>query len=479
MSIKRALLLAYCERYGNLLLGLIATMVLSRVLTPAEVGVFSIGVLIIGIIGVLRDLDATSFLIQTPELTLTRVRAAFSVSMGLGILFAVLLWVLSPQAAAFYHEPKLKDVMQLLAFNFLLVPFGANTQAVLTREMRFGALLIIRLSQPMVSATTSVTLALLGHGTMSLAWGMVAGSLTIALVSNLFRPRNFPLLPGVRGIKEVLHFGLRKTSASILFEFKRNGPEIIIGKTLGFAASALFSRANGLAQLFSQMIMDAIHQVALAHFSKNRRAKEDHSKQHYLFATQIILALAWPFFMVLGWNAHAVIYILYGAQWVGAASVLQILCISVSLTMPFALAGSLFIASGNVNMVFRIASMVAPIGLLLALVAAHHSTEAVAAAVLITALTEATICMHTLKHRNNIAWSDLQSAMRGALQLSAVAGLACGLGALIPVTGLTPNGTRVMHMLISSALSLLAYGYVLWRTQHPLLTLARSLLRKS
>jgi len=479
MSIKRALVLSYCERYGSILLGLIATMVLSRVLTPAEVGVFSIGVLLIGIIGVLRDLDATSFLIQTPELTLTRVRAAFSVSMGLGILFAVLLWLFSPLVATFYEEPKLKDVIQLLALNFLLVPFGANTQAVLTREMRFGALLIIRLSQPMVNATVSITLALLGHGTMSLAWGMVAGSITISLVSNFFRPKNFPLLPGWRGIGEVLHFGLRKTSASILTQIKFSAPEIVLGKTIDFAASAFFSRANGLAQLFSQMIMNAIHQVALAHFSKNQRAEEDHSKRDYLFATHIILALAWPFFVVLGWNAHAVIYVLYGEQWVSAAPVLQILCLSVSLTMPFALAGSLFVASGNVGMLFRSALMVTPISLLLVLLAAHHSTEAVAGAVVITALVEAVICMLILKHRNNIAWSDFQPAIRSALLLSAVAGLACGLGALIPVSGLSPNATRVVHMFISSALALLGYAYALWHTQHPLLSLARNLLRKS
>ncbi|TAK91070.1 MAG: hypothetical protein EPO06_07095 [Burkholderiaceae bacterium] len=479
MSIKRALVLSYCERYGNLFLGLIATMVLSRLLTPAEVGVFSIGMLIIGLVAVIRDLDASSFLIQTPELTRDRIRAAFTVSLGLGIFFALLLWLLAPACVKFYKEPRLGEVIHLLAFSFLLVPFGANTQAILTREMRFGALLVIRITQPVVSTITSVTLALQGYGTLSLAWGMLAGSISIALATTLFRPKNLPLLPGLRSIGEVLHFGLRKTSASILSELRTGAPEIVLGKTLGFAVSGIFSRANGLAQMFSQLILNAIYRVAFAHFSKNQRNDSDCSKTDYLYAIQIILALAWPFFFVLSWNAEAVLYVLYGQQWLGAAPILRVLCLSVSMGMPFALASTLLIASGNVTNVLRNEFTITPIYLILVAAAAFHSAEAVALAIVASTFISAALWLRSLKQHHQIGWGDMTAAMLPALKLTGIVALACLAGSLVPVPLTVGHWALLITFAINAALSLAAYAFLLYRMQHPIIALIGTLLGKA
>ena len=46
---RHSLLFSFAEKYTVLLLGMVATMILSRLLTPAEVGVYSLGAVLVAL----------------------------------------------------------------------------------------------------------------------------------------------------------------------------------------------------------------------------------------------------------------------------------------------------------------------------------------------------------------------------------------------------------------------------------------------
>ena len=58
MSVRRALTFAFLDRYASLIIGIAASMVLARLLTPAEVAVFSIATVLLGFLASVRDLLA-------------------------------------------------------------------------------------------------------------------------------------------------------------------------------------------------------------------------------------------------------------------------------------------------------------------------------------------------------------------------------------------------------------------------------------
>ncbi len=169
MSTRRALVFSYLDRYASLMVFILTSMIIARLLTPAEVGVYSIALVLISFVAPFRDLGASQYLIYEKDLTLERIRSVWTIQLSLGITLALLIFSLREVAATFYREPLIADIMLLLAVNSLLIPFGALTGAWLTRELQFDRLAVIRFSGTLMGAVASIFLAWLDYGAISLA----------------------------------------------------------------------------------------------------------------------------------------------------------------------------------------------------------------------------------------------------------------------------------------------------------------------
>ena len=85
MSSRKALAYSFVDRYAGLLLAVASSMVVARLLTPAEIGVFSVSMVMLSFISVLRDFGAGQYLVQEKELTTERIRAVWALQLGLGV----------------------------------------------------------------------------------------------------------------------------------------------------------------------------------------------------------------------------------------------------------------------------------------------------------------------------------------------------------------------------------------------------------
>ena len=59
-TVRQALAFSFLERYLTLAIALGSSMVIARLLTPAEIGVFSVTMAFVGIAQVLRDFGVAS-----------------------------------------------------------------------------------------------------------------------------------------------------------------------------------------------------------------------------------------------------------------------------------------------------------------------------------------------------------------------------------------------------------------------------------
>jgi O-antigen/teichoic acid export membrane protein len=159
MSVRRALFFSYLEKYGSYVLALGSTVVLSRLLSPADVGAFSIGMALVGMVAVFREFGVSTYLAQETELTDDRVAAAFTLTVGMGLALALLVAALAVPVAAFYGDVRLQLILFILALNFALSPLGSVSQSLLTRDLQFGVLAWVRLAYGTVSAAVSITQA--------------------------------------------------------------------------------------------------------------------------------------------------------------------------------------------------------------------------------------------------------------------------------------------------------------------------------
>ena len=69
--------------------------------------------------------------------TPARIRAVWTLQLGIGVVLAVLAGVASTPVSSFYGEPRMREIMWLLGLSYLVNPFGSLTYAWLMRTLRF------------------------------------------------------------------------------------------------------------------------------------------------------------------------------------------------------------------------------------------------------------------------------------------------------------------------------------------------------
>ena len=105
-AIRRSLAYSIADSYLALPLQLVGTMIISRLLTPAETGVFAVAAVFAAFASTFRDFGITEYLIQENELDAEKIRAAFTVNIAISWAMALLLFFSAPLAADFYRSPR-------------------------------------------------------------------------------------------------------------------------------------------------------------------------------------------------------------------------------------------------------------------------------------------------------------------------------------------------------------------------------------
>lgn len=100
-SVRKALALSFLERYLSILLALASNMILARLLTPHEIGQYSVTLAVLGVAHVLRDFGIGNYLFQAPEVYDRQVGTAFGVSLLLGGGLFAAVSALAPWGPAF------------------------------------------------------------------------------------------------------------------------------------------------------------------------------------------------------------------------------------------------------------------------------------------------------------------------------------------------------------------------------------------
>src|SRR5262245_24317500 len=114
-GIRRALLLASADRYVAMAINMAVVVILARLLNPSEYGLSVLGSAILAIAEAIRDFGGSSYLVQQKELTLEKIRTAFTITLLLTLALAGAMGAMAAPIAAFYASPGLENYLYLVA----------------------------------------------------------------------------------------------------------------------------------------------------------------------------------------------------------------------------------------------------------------------------------------------------------------------------------------------------------------------------
>jgi O-antigen/teichoic acid export membrane protein len=305
-----------------------------------------------------------------------------------------------------------------------------------------------------------------GYGPQSLAWGIVVLNAVTGIGAALAMEGREAFRPSLSEWRKVLKFGGQSASVAVVTTVAMDINDLVVGRVLGFAPVAIFSRAFGVVNLFQQQVMGAIRNVALPAFALAHREKQA-LEPRYVDSVAAVTAIAWPFYGFIAMHPQEILRILFGPQWDAAAPLVPILALSGALAALCNLVLTLAIAIGRNDVATRTDLLVQPIRATIVIAAAliFRSLEAIAWATL-AAYVLATPYFLLVKHR--LIPTDL-AAMRHGLTASLVLTAACLVlpgASLVLVFG--AEGANTLGTFVHAALAAMVWILGIFWLKHPL-----------
>ncbi|NHZ97207.1 lipopolysaccharide biosynthesis protein [Massilia sp. CCM 8734] len=466
-TVRRAMVFSFLESYLGIALNLVSFVLLARLLTPKQVGLFSVALAIISVTQVIRDFGLVNFLIQKKELTGEYIASAWGLALILGCSLFLLIQLCAPLIGAFYHEESLTTIARIVALNFLILPFNSVCLALLRRELNFQSVMRINLSAAVLSTIATLLMAWQGAGAYALAFGAVLNNAIIAAGIWHVGAAGRLLRPALTKWREIMKFGGPLTVANVITSITMDINDLAVGKIMGFSAVAIASRAQGLMNLFHRDFMGAVRNVAYPAFSKAVR-NDDKLEEKYVVSVTNVTAIAWTFYGFAALFPLEVLRLMFGPQWDQSAPLVPFFCLAGAASAMINLTPTVLLAAGHSKLVATAELIIQPVkAIALCLVVFYYrNLQYFAIGFMVMALVSVPY-WYALKQRR--LPTDF-----GALLRYVGMNLMLALLSLAPAIALTlwlrPAGQALGHaaFFTCAGATCVAWPLLLWAFRHPL-----------
>ncbi len=312
---------------SQFIIGLLATMVMARLLTPRDYGLIGMVTVVTGFLTIFKDIGLSRATIQRNVLTHDEASSLFWINGAVGVGIALLTAAIAPVIARFYGEPRLTNITIALACGFLVSGFSVQHQALLRRRMRFGILAANDVFSITLASVVGITMA---FERMSY-WAIVGNQLTFTISGAVLAwtvCRWRPSLPKrSTPVREMLAFGGNITGFTVLNYFSRNTDDLLIGRFWGSQQLGLYAKAYQLLLFPLNQINLPIGGVAVPTLS---RLVDEPERYRAAFARTLdkIVLITMPLVVFLMVCSDWLIAVVLGSQWVGAAKIFMWLAIA-------------------------------------------------------------------------------------------------------------------------------------------------------
>lgn len=353
------------------------TLLLARLLTPAEFGAVVLMSLFTGVALTIAEAGVTTSLVQRPTLTDDDTTTAWWLTTVVAVAMAATLVLCGPLIANFYDSPPLSTLAAVMAVNVVFASMGFVPTALLQRNLDFRLIAVCGAVASAASGAAAIILAYQGAG----IWALAAQLLVMSGVNTVmvwilsgWRPRGATTRAIAASLLRSGRFVMPANLLDIVFV---RSYTVLIGRSYGVSDVGFYSRADQTQQLPVQMLSIVFGRVALPLFS---RASAD--REVLLASAQKAMrCLMWcnvPLMLALAVMSQPVITMLYGKQWEPAAPLFGILCLAGVLWPLHVINLQVLIALGELRLFFRLEVAKKLVGVTLIVAGAQFGLEGLA-----------------------------------------------------------------------------------------------------
>lgn len=311
------------------------TLIVIRLLTPADYGLVAMASVFVGFAAMLSELGLGMSVVRSKTIDDETLQRLFGVIIAVQFALSFALIAAAPSIALFFSEPRVAPVIQVLSTQFMFTAFAVIPDATLQRQLRFRTRSLIELVTVVLGSVSTLVLAFAGMEVWSLVAGGMVAQAGRAAGLNICAPFLKRPVFSLRGIRAHASFGGQLTLTQILGFLFTQVDVFLIGRVLGKDDLGRYSVGVHLASMPNQRLSAIINQVAFPAFA---HMQGDVAQLHrsLLLGVRVLALIGFPLFWGLSSVAPEFVAIVLGTKWQASALPLQLL----SLIMPLRLLGN-------------------------------------------------------------------------------------------------------------------------------------------
>jgi lipopolysaccharide exporter len=336
-------------RFGNIAI----MVVVVRLVTPEEFGVFAAALTIAVILGSFADWGVSAFLMRSQADPGEVAPTVAFIAIVSGLVLAGATVLAAPLLASMFAAPAAAGPIRVMALCLVIGSLSAVPSALLAREFRQDRLFLANAIAFVPSNAVLLVMAWQGAGAMAFAWSRVVmvaclGVAVTVAVGRWYRPR----LDRAR-LRQVLSFGLPLAGANLVNYTLLNADFAFVGHALGPARLGIYVLAFNVAGWATSILAAAINNVAMPAFS---RVGEDPGALRAALhrSTRAVGLVGLPVACLTLVLAEPLVLTLYGEPWRAAIPVLEVLGLYGAVFVVVSLLSNLLVGTGHTTRVFLI-----------------------------------------------------------------------------------------------------------------------------
>lgn len=169
-------------------LGFSSTIIMARLLAPEDYGLVAMATLLVGLIQTLLDFGASTAILRNPNLTQVDIDSAWTLRLGQSVAIALLICGLSPLLATLFEDPRLIQLLLILAGCVVISGLANMAQTLCQKEYQFRTAFKIDVLSKVASIGTTLAVAQFIQDYRALIFGITAGYIASMVLGYLLHP---------------------------------------------------------------------------------------------------------------------------------------------------------------------------------------------------------------------------------------------------------------------------------------------------
>ena len=320
---------------GQMVLRLLNLIVLARLLTPQDFGIFAAAYLVIGFLDIISQIGIGPSLVQIPELRTEHVGTGFTITMAIAVIVTPLLWFGAAVFAEFLGIPEIRDVIRVTAFIVPIRSASVISENLLRRDLRYRPISLVTFFSFLIGQVgVGITLALMHQGYWALVWANLS---FVALKSGLFywlQPHRVILTYEREASRELLRLSGGFTLSRVFNYLALRGDYLVVGKLLGPTSLGFYNRAYRLLDSVNILIGRAINTIMFPIFA---RVQKDTARAALGIRIGVeVLAVAFLPASVFGAvHSRDLVFVILGEEWIDVAAPFRILALGMFFKVAY------------------------------------------------------------------------------------------------------------------------------------------------